>query len=72
MDEMRFTTKLMRGVLSKFATNIATKKLGYNIDIQVNEVNASIADGKAHIHLSIDSEINSDDLAKILKQNGLY
>lgn len=72
MDEMKITTKLMRGVLSKLATNTLTKKFGYGIDIRVNEVSASIVDGKAHIHLSIDSEISSDDLTKILKQIGLY
>ena len=47
------------------------KKLGYNVDIQLNELNASISDEKAHVHVSIDADMSKEELMKILKKIGL-
>ena len=45
------------------------KKTGYDIDIQLNEVTTTIADGKKHLH--VDAEIGKDELINILKSIGL-
>ena len=58
MDEMK--------IVSKF-----TKKLGYNIDIQVNEIKTTITDGKTHVHLDVDAELEKEELMNILKKIGL-
>ena len=47
------------------------KKLGYSVDIQLNELNASISDEKAHVHVSIDADMSKEELMKILKKIGL-
>jgi len=44
------------------------KKLGYNIDIQLNEMDITIIDGKAHVHLSADAELEKNELMKIIKR----
>ena len=44
---------------------------GYNVDIQLNELNASISDEKAHVHVSIDADMSKAELMKILKKIGL-
>ena len=71
MDEMKFNSKFTRMLLSKLAKGVLHKKLGYNVDIQLNELNASISDEKAHVHVSIDADMSKEELMKILKKIGL-
>lgn len=71
MDEMRITTNFMRNMISKIVKAILRKKTGYDIDIQLNDVNAKFSDGKAHVHLNLDAELSSAELMKILKNVGL-
>ena len=63
--------KFTRMLLSKLAKGVLHKKLGYDIDIQLNELNASISDEKAHVHVSIDADMSKEELMKILKKVGL-
>ena len=65
MDEMKINSKFTRMLLSKLAKGVLHKKLGYNVDIQLNELNASISDEKAHVDMS------KEELMKILKKIGL-
>lgn len=71
MDEMKISSKFTRMLLSKLAKGVLHKKLGYNVDIQLNELNASISDEKAHVHVSIDADMSKEELMKILKKIGL-
>lgn len=68
---MKIVSKFTRTVLSKLARMMLRKKLGYDIDIQLNEMNFTIVDGKAHVHLNVDAELDKDELMKILKTTGL-
>lgn len=71
MDEVKIVSKFTRSVISKLIKVMLHKKLGYNVDIQLNEVNATITDGKTHVHLDVDAELDKDELLKILKNIGL-
>lgn len=71
MDEVRIVSKFTRSVISKLLKIAVHKKLGYNIDIQLNEVNATVTDGKTHVHLDVDAELDKEELMKILKTIGL-
>lgn len=68
---MKIVSKFTRTVISKLARMMLRKKLGYDIDIQLNEMNVTIVDGKAHVHLNVDAELDKDELMKILKTTGL-
>lgn len=68
---MKIGSKFTRTVISKLICMLLRKKLGYNIDIQLNEMAATIIDGKAHVHLNADVELEKDELVKILKNVGL-
>lgn len=68
---MKIVTKFTRGLISKLLKMILQKKLGYDIGIQLNEMNVTINDGKAQVHLNVDAELNKDELTKILKSIGL-
>ena len=71
MDEMRIVSKFTRGIISKALKMIIRKKTGYNIDIQLNEAVTTVSDGKTHLHLDVDAELNKDELMNILKSIGL-
>ena len=70
MDEMRIVSKFTRGIISKAIKMIIRKKTGYNIDIQLNEAVTTVSDGKTHLHLDVDAELNKDELMNILKSIG--
>lgn len=71
MDEMRIVSKFTRGIISKELKMVVHKKTGYNVDIQLNEITTTINDGKTHLHLDVDAELEKDELIKILKSIGL-
>lgn len=71
MDEMRIVSKFTRGIISKAIKMVIRKKTGYNIDIQLNEAITTISDGKIHLHLNVDAELDKDELMSILKSIGL-
>lgn len=71
MDEMKIVSKFTTNMISKLVKKVLRKKTGYNIDIQLNGITASINDGRTHIHLDVDAELDKDELTKILKNIGL-
>lgn len=71
MDEMKIVSKFTRGIASKILKTVIHKKTGYEVDIQLNEITTTISDGKTHLHVDVDAEINKDELMKILKSVGL-
>ena len=71
MDEMRIVSKFTRVIISKALKMVVRKKFGYNVDIQVNEITTTINDGKTHLHVDVDAELERDELIKILKSIGL-
>lgn len=68
---MRIVSKFTRGIISKALKMVVRKKSGYNVDIQVNEITTTINDGKTHLHVDVDAELERDELIKILKSIGL-
>ena len=71
MDEMRIVSKFTSGIISKAIKMVIRKKTGYNIDIQLNEAITTISNGKTHLHLDVDAELDKDELMSILKSIGL-
>lgn len=71
MDEMKIVSKFTTNMISKLVKMVLRKKLGYNVDIQLNEIKTTITDGKTHVHLDVDAELEKEELMKILKNIGL-
>lgn len=67
IDEMKILTKFTRGIISKFVSMAVKKKCGYDVDIQINEFEAQITDSKARVHLSLDAELDKEELSKLMK-----
>lgn len=71
MDEMKISTRLMKGLIAKIVKTMIKKKVGYEVDIRLNDLVITNDNDKAHVHLNVDAEMNKDELAKILKATGL-
>ncbi len=71
MDEVKIESGFTKMILSKILKTVLKKKFGCDIIIELNEFNATIKDGKTHIHVSADGEMNNGDLTKLLKVAGL-
>ena len=73
MDELKLTlnTRFMRSIVTKLLAKAIYKKIGYRVDIQINEIKAETYDGKIRLHMDVDAEMNSDDLMNALKSKDL-
>ena len=71
MDEMKIVSKFTTNMISKLVKMVLRKRLGYDIDIQLNEIKTTITDGKTHVHLDVDAKLEKEELVKILKKIGL-
>lgn len=71
MDELKIKTKLMRGMLSKVIEMLIRKKTGYKIKIQLNDIDVSITEDVAHVHLNVDGDIDVNEFKKIARIVGL-
>ena len=69
MDELKLnlSTKIMRGLVTKLIEKVIRDKCGYNVDIQLNELNVTMENGKAHLHTNVDLELDNNELMNLLK-----
>lgn len=68
---MKIGSKFTTGIISKLVNLAIRKKFSYDVKLNLNEFDATIVDGKTHIHLDIDADFEKDELTKILKSIGL-
>jgi len=66
MDVLRIKTKLIRNTISKILEVTLKEKIGHDINIQINEAEATNNDGRTHVHLSIDAEMGTVELKEML------
>ena len=73
MDEMKLKlqSKFMKGIVTKIISKVIYNKLGCKIDIQLNEIQLENKDGKMHIHVDIDGDMENEEFAKLIKGIGL-
>lgn len=73
MDEMKLklSTKFMKGLLSKLIAKALYKKLGYKVDIQLNDINVEFIDGETSIHADVDLKMDKSEFTKIVKSTNL-
>ncbi len=71
MDEINIVSDFLTDLISKIIKSQLKKNLDYNIDISLNEVRATVIDGKTRLHLDVNAELDKDELLKILQNAGL-
>lgn len=60
MDEMKIGSKFTTSIISKLASLAIRKKFGYDVKLNLNEVKATVVDGKTHVHLDIEDTVGED------------
>ena len=73
MDEMKLQlcTLFMRNLVSKWIITAIKKKLGYDVDIQLNHLDINLVDGELRISTNVEAKIKNDDLIDILKEKDI-
>lgn len=69
--KLNLSTKFMKGIVTKLISKLIYKKCGYHVDIQLNEIDIEVVNGKAYIHANVDAAIDNSELMKIVKSIGL-
>lgn len=67
MDEMKIGSRFTTNIISKLVNMVIRKKLGYDIGLKLNVVEATVFDGKTCVHVDLNAEIEKDEMLKILK-----
>lgn len=73
MDEMKIklSTNFMRKIVSILLSKVLFNKLGYKIDIQLNEIEAKTENETIQLHINVDAKMDKDEFIKIVKSIGL-
>lgn len=73
MDEMKLQlrTLFMRNLVSKWIITAIKKKLGCDVDIQLNHLDINLVDGELRISTNVEAKVKSDDLINILKEKDI-
>ena len=71
MDEVKIVSKFMTVLISKAVRMAIRKKIGYDIQLNLNEIRLTVIEGKVHVHLDADADLDHDELMKILGNIGL-
>ena len=69
--KLKLSTKFMKGMVANLISKALNKKLGYNIDILLNEIEVKNENGKILIHVDADAEVDNGEFVKILKSIGM-
>lgn len=67
MDELKIKSTFMKGILNKVLSKMIQKKLGYKVDIRIEDLDIKIINEKACLHANIEAEIDKAEFAQIMK-----
>ena len=69
MDHMTIRTKFMKNLIAKIMKRTLKKKLGYEIDFELNDLEVTFDDGtgKAVINLNAKASMDKEELKKLIK-----
>lgn len=68
---MKIVSGFTKGIVSKLIKMVVRKKTGCNMNIQMNSLTTTVVDGKTHVHLDAELELDKEELLKLLKNVGL-
>lgn len=71
MDEMfiKLRTKIMKKIVSKLLTKVIQNKLGYQIDIQIEDLEAELNNGEITLNANLKAKMDEHEFTKILKSD---
>ncbi len=69
--KLKLSTKFMRSTIANLISKALYKKLGYNIDVLLNEIEVKNENGKIFLHVDANAEVENGEFVKILKSIGM-
>lgn len=63
---MKISSKFMRTIISKLIAKAIKSKIGCDIDIQIQGLNAIVDNDKVVVKLNADAQLSKEDFRKIL------
>ena len=70
MLTLKLSTKFMKGIVAKIISKKAYKKLGYKIDIQLNDVQIDMVNGDVKLHIDADAKMNKTEFDRFIEKLG--
>lgn len=73
MNEMfiKLRTKFMKKIVSKLLTKGVQNKLGYKVNIQIDDLEAELNNGEITLNVKLEAKMNEHEFIKILKAEDL-
>lgn len=71
MDELKFKTDFMRGLISKLIRRSLRKKFGCEVNIRIKQLEVTSIDDRYYIHMDVSGDIDVQELKKLLKEVGV-
>ena len=68
---LKLSTKFMRSMVANLISKALYKKMGYDINILLNEIEVKKENGKIMLHVDVDAELSNSEFVKILKSIGM-
>lgn len=67
MGIIHLPNEIMKSIVSKIVRKTIKKKLGCDVDLQLNELTILPDKGVMNLHLDLDASISNDDLKNVIK-----
>ena len=66
MFMLKLSTKFIKGTVAKVLSKSIYKKLGYKIDIQLNDIRIDNVDGDVKFHIDVDGKMNKTEFNRLM------
>lgn len=71
MDEMKLSTKLMKGLIANLIKKAIKKKLGCDVKLNLNDFYVTYDETNAKVHIDLNAEMDKDNLESVLLEADL-
>ena len=67
---LKLSTKFMKGIVAKIISKKVYKKLGYKIDIQLNDIQVDTINGDVRLHADVDTKMGRTEFERLMEELG--
>lgn len=67
---LKLSTKFMKGIVAKIISKKVYKKLGYKIDIQLNDIQVDTINGDVRLHVDVDTKMGRTEFERLMEELG--
>lgn len=65
--EIGLTSKFMKGIVSKLISKFLLNRFGYNVGVQIDDLEIKLIDGGATIRTNVEVKLGNDELKEMLR-----